>query len=79
MLHAFSSRPPTPQNRRRFRILVGLFVLAVVGAVFLQYTPYHLFPERKTDTLWGVLVGAALMTAFAEYQWTASTRRDQDV
>lgn len=77
MLHSLSIRPPTDPARRRVRIVVGLLCLTVIGALVLQYTPYHLLPARKTDTLWGILTGVAAMAAFAEYRWSASIHRDR--
>jgi hypothetical protein len=64
----FETRP-TPRAHRRFRIFVGCLALLVVVFLVLQYTPYRVFPERKTSTFWGFLVGLALMTGYAEYSW----------
>jgi hypothetical protein len=69
----FSSLPPaqpTARAHRRFRLFVGLLVLAVVVLLVLQYTPLHPLPERKTSSLWGALVGLVAMTAIVEYGWS---------
>jgi hypothetical protein len=74
LITPISDDPPVPAKHRRFRIFVGLLVTAGVVLLALQYTPYHLFPERKTSTLWGFLVGVLAMTAYAEYRWSAARR-----
>lgn len=77
MLDSFPTRPPTPQGRRRYRTIIGLLGLGVISVLILQYTPYHLLPVSKTDTIWGILVGMTAMTAFAEYRWSDSVVRDR--
>ena len=54
-------------------------MLEVAGAVVLalQYTPSHLLPTGKTDTVWGFIVGVAAAAALAEYQWATAARRDR--
>jgi len=74
---SFPAHAPPPPRRRRFRIIVGLVGLGVIGLLALQYTHFRLLPADKTDTLWGVVVGMAAALALAEYTWAAAERRDR--
>ncbi|MFL5613937.1 MAG: hypothetical protein ACJ796_09790 [Gemmatimonadaceae bacterium] len=76
-LHSFPKRSPTPAAHRRFRLVAGLIALAGAAVLALQYTPRHLLSQAKIDTLWGILAGMAVMTVFAEYQWSRPIRRDR--
>jgi hypothetical protein len=70
-MFAISSHPPAPRAHRRFRLVVGILTLGVLGLLGLQYTPHKLLPQHRTATLWGVLVGMVAMTILAERYWAA--------
>jgi hypothetical protein len=74
LIDPISDNPPVPARHRRFRIIVGTLFLIAAVLLVLQYTPYHLLPERKTSSLWGFMVGVLAMTAYAEYRWSPSRR-----
>jgi hypothetical protein len=74
LIEPISDNPPVPAKHRRFRIFVGMLCVVGIVLLILQYTPYHVLPERKTSTLWGFLVGVLAMTAYAEYRWSAARR-----
>ena len=74
---SFLARAPSPPRKRWFRIFVAVLGTIVIALLSLQYTHFRILPERKTDTLWGVLVGIAAMTGFAEYRWAATNDRDR--
>lgn len=69
-------RPPTRRAHRRFVFIVAMLEVAGAVVLTLQYTPSHLLPTGKTDTLWGFIVGVAAAAALAEFQWAAAARRD---
>jgi di/tricarboxylate transporter len=67
-----SDKAPSPERHRRFRGIVGVMIAVVGIALFLQSTSRALLPARKTSTLWGVLTGIVLMTAYVEWRWSRS-------
>ena len=66
---SLSDRPPDPEKHRRVRWIWGALLVAIAVVVALQYTSYALLPAEKTDTLWGVLVGAGFTVAVVEWHW----------
>lgn len=69
-------RPPDAPGRRKFRIAVAIIALIVIVALVLQSTSHALLPGRKTSSLWGILTGIALMTAYVEWRWTRAVNRN---
>jgi predicted tellurium resistance membrane protein TerC len=68
-------RPPSEGALRRFRRITALIALMVGVLLMLQYTAYAILPVRKTDTVWGILVGVVVMGLVISARWTAATRR----
>jgi hypothetical protein len=52
-----------------------LATLALIAAL-LQYSPYALLAERRTETLWGVLVGVVVMGIVSDRRLAAAIRRE---
>lgn len=74
MLNKTPSVNADERAQRRFRIAVSILLLLDIIALVLQYTGHGVFPERKTSTLWGFLVGFLAAWLFFEYQWSPKRR-----
>ena len=68
-------KPRSQQAHQKFRTIVTLIVVVVAVVLALQYSSHPLLPARKTSSLWGVLTGVVLMTAFIEWRWSRALRR----
>jgi len=61
---------PDANGRRKFRVAVIVVAAIVVVLLIMQSTSHRVLPTEKTSTLWGVLTGVILMTAYVEWCWS---------
>lgn len=76
-----SNQPPArlaeyQRAQRRFRRIIGVLATLALIAALLQYSPYALLAERRTETLWGVLVGVVVMGIVSDRRLAAAIRRE---
>ncbi|MGZ8376962.1 MAG: hypothetical protein ACXW0Z_06935 [Gemmatirosa sp.] len=73
--HVIPDDASSRTGHRRFRLIVGVLVLLAAVVLALQHTAHALLPARKTDSLWGILVGLVGAGLLLDRQWAAAARR----
>ncbi|MEO7042849.1 MAG: hypothetical protein ABI035_11350 [Gemmatimonadaceae bacterium] len=68
-------RAPAQRALFRFRTATGVIAVITLVLLLLQYTPHALFPQPRTYTLWGALVGIVGMGLILDRRWVAAARR----